>query len=313
MSLEKFTEIKRELASIIQKYIALAKQHENDKNYDMDLLEEKGIKEYSQRLSSLLNYDLSDIPFEAWKDFIIISDETHAVDFSKTKANIDFNIVDYQKNCNFKGCNIRNLDKIWLLNPNAFDEQTIQMNSKLFLSDDFSNGFKEKYYKNHLTITDLASLSSKQLEEIKQKCFIKHVFGSSGLYLMLETLGLDKAIELYNHSEEEFDAVIQTMDMQSDINYVNQNTPTFDEFLKKQKNIDVSEIKNACFDFLKEKISKEYDCHFNSINFPESFIRENPDIFLVNTNIQNELKKRYIYRKISLKAIFDYPKDFQNI
>lgn len=313
MSLEKFTEIKRELASIIQKYSARAEQHENDKNYDMDLLLEEFFNEYSQRLSSLLNYDLSDIPFDAWKDFIIYSDETHAVDFSKTKANIDFNIVDYPENCNFKGCNIRNLDKIWLLNPNDFDEQTIQMNSKLFLSDDFSNEFKEKYYKNHLTITDLASLSLEQLEEIKQKDFIKHVFGSSGLYLMLETLGLDKAIELYNHSKEEFDAVIQTMDMYRDINYVNQNTPTFDEFLKKQKNIDVSEIKNACFDFLKEKISKEYDCHFNSINFPESFIRENPDIFLVNANIPDEVKKRYFDRKLTLKDLFDYPKAFQNI
>ena len=313
MSLEKFTEIKRELASIIQKYSALAEQHENDKNYDMDLLEEKGIKEYSQRLSSLLNYDLSDIPFDAWKDFMIFSDETHAVDFSKTKANIDFNIVDYPGNCNFKGCNIRNLDKIYSFNPNDFDEQTIQMNSKLSLSDTFSNEFKEKYYKRNLTIADLASLSSKQLEEIKQKDFIKHVFDSSGLWLMLETLGLDKAIELYNHSEEEFDAVIQTMDMYYDINYVNKNTPTFDELLKKAKNIDVSEIKNACFDFLKEKITKEYYYHFNPIDFPESFIRENPDIFLVNVNIPDEVKKRYFGRKLILQDLFDYPKAFQNI
>lgn len=313
MSLEKFTEKKRELASIIQKYSALAEQHENDKNYDMDLLEEKGIKEYSQRLSSLLNYDLSDIPFDAWKDFMIFSDETHAVDFSKTKANIDFNIVDYPGNCNFKGCNIRNLDKIYSFNPNDFDEQTIQMNSKLSLSDTFSNEFKEKYYKRNLTIADLASLSLEQLEEIKQKDFIKHVYGSSGLWLMLETLGLDKAIELYNHSEEEFDAVIQTMDMYYDINYVNENTPTFDELLKKAKNIDVSEIKNACFDFLKEKITKEHYYHFNPIDFPESFIRENPDIFLVNVNIPDEVKKRYFGRKLILQDLFDYPKAFQNI
>ena len=313
MSLEKFTEIKKQLASIIQKYNALAEQHENDKNYDMDLLEKNFVEEYLKHQSSLLNYDLSDIPFEAWKDFIIGSDETHAVDFSKTKANIDFNIVDYPGNCNFKGCNIRNLDKIYSFNPNDFDGQTIQMNSKLSLSDTFSNEFKEKYYKRNLTIADLASLSLEQLEEIKQKEFIKHVFGSSGLTLMLETLGLDKAIELYNHSEEEFDAVIQTMDMYYDINYVNKNTPTFDELLKKAKNIDVSEIKNACFDFLKEKITKEYYYHFNPIDFPESFIRENPDIFLVNVNIPDEVKKRYFGRKLILQDLFDYPKAFQNI
>lgn len=315
MSLEKFTEIKRKLASIIQKYSALVEQHENDKNYDMDLLEKNFLEEYLKPQSSLLNYDLSDIPFEAWKDFIIASDETHAVDFSKTKANIDFNIVYYPGNCNFKGCNIRNLDKIYSFNPNDFDEQTIQMNSKLSLSDTFSNEFKEKFYKHTLTIANLASLSLEQLEEIKQKDFIKHVFGSSGLTVMLETLGLDKAIELYNHSEEEFDAVIQTMDMYRNINYSysNNNTPTFDEFLKKTKKIDVLEIKNACFDFLKEKISKEYDYYFNSINFPESFIRENPDIFLVNANVPDEVKKRYFDRKLTLKDLFDYPKAFQNI
>ncbi len=43
----------------------------------------------------LLSCDLSNIPFEAWKDFTILSDKEHYIDFSKTKANIDFSLVHY--------------------------------------------------------------------------------------------------------------------------------------------------------------------------------------------------------------------------
>ena len=38
--------------------------------------------------NSLLNYDLSDIPEDEWKDLKILSDRNHIVDLSKTRANI---------------------------------------------------------------------------------------------------------------------------------------------------------------------------------------------------------------------------------
>ena len=161
LTLEQFQQIRSQLSKLIQQYEDFYDTHKNDENYDDDLLEQRFTEQYLSIQNRLLNYDLSDIPFEAWQDFQIMSDETHAVDFSKTKANIDFDVVEYYGNGNFRGCNVRNLDKIqrWL-NPNDFDEQTIQINSSLFLTDAFSSEFKDKYYTSSLTIGDLASLSS---------------------------------------------------------------------------------------------------------------------------------------------------------
>ena len=310
MSLEQFQQIRDQLTQLYKQIEDNYEAHENDKNYDMDL----SIKEYLKLQSSLLNHDLSDIPFEAWKNFIIASDETHAVDFSKTKANIDFNIVEYYGNGNFKGCNVRNLDKIYSLSPNDFDEQTIQMNSKLFLNDAFSNEFKEKYYKHTLSIADLASLSSKQLEEIKQKDFIKHM--NYREYDVMETIGIDKIVQLYQYSPEKYDAVNDAvnkiMNVHRDKNAFGKDLPTYEEFLQQVKSADVSELKDICFDYARKQITNS-SMYINQNGYSEAFIRENSDIFLVNANIPDEVKQRYFHRYLTLQDLLDYPDVFGNI
>ena len=311
MSLEQFQQIRDQLTQLYKQIEDNYEAHENDKNYDMDLSQEETIEEYIRLQSSLLNYDLSDIPFEAWKDFIIFSDETHAVDFSKTKANIDFNIVEYYGNGNFKGCNIRNLDKIYSFNPNDFDEQTIQMNSKLSLSDTFSNEFKEKFYKHTLTIADLASLSSKQLEEIKQKDFRAHMD-----YYVMETIGIDKIVQLYQYSPEKYDAVNDAvnkiMNVHRDKNAFGKDLPTYEEFLQQVKSADVSELKDICFDYARKQITNS-STWINQNGYSETFIRENSDIFLVDANIPDEVKQRYFSRHLTLQDLLDYPDVFGNI
>lgn len=317
LTLEQFQQIKSQLSQLIQQYDDYYDTHKNDDNYDDELLEQRLAEQYLSIQNRLLNYDLSDIPFEAWQDFQIMSDETHVVDFSKTKANIDFGVVEYYGNGNFRGCNVRNLDKIqrWL-NPNDFDEQTIQKNSSLFLTDVFSNEFKDKYYTNSLTIGDLANLSSEQLEEIKQKDFKSHLNYNSYNGLMLETLGLDKVVQLYNHSQQEYEAVSQILNMRHTLGYSfgrkNSNVPTFEEFLEQIKNVDVAEMKNVCFDFAKQQIVNS-SSWIRQEDFPELFISENSDIFLVDANIPDEVKERYFRRYLKVQDLLDYPEVFQNI
>ena len=68
-------------------------------------------QEYYELQTKLLSYDLSDIPFIEWQGFNIYSDENHEVDFSKTHANIDFELINFSSSkglLNFTGCNIRN-------------------------------------------------------------------------------------------------------------------------------------------------------------------------------------------------------------
>ncbi len=314
MSLEQFLQIKSQLSQLFQQYVNFYDIHQNDENYSDDLLVQRLIEQYLPIQNRLLNYDLSDIPFEAWQGLEIMDDGIHAVDFSKTRANIDFALVEYNGTGNFKGCNIRNLYKIQrLLNHNEFDEQTIQMNKHLFLSDAFSSEFKEKYYRRSLKISDLASLSSEQLEEIKQKDFRKHLEHNDYNTLMLETLGLDKCTLLYNHSEQEYKAVSQILSMSNSLKFKEKiNVQIFEEFLEKLKKADILEIKKVCFDFAKQQIVNTTS-EFRQEDFPELFIIENGDIFLVDTDIPDEVKERYFERKLTIQDLLDYPEIFQKI
>lgn len=250
MSLEQFQQIKSQLSQLIKQSDDFYDAHKNDENFDYELFEERFTEPYLSIQNRLLNYDLSDIPFEAWQDFQIMSDETHAVDFSKTRANIDFDIVEYYGNGNFKGCNVRNLDKIqrWL-NPNEFDEQTIQMNFQLFLSDTFSSEFKEKYYSSSLTISDLASLSSEQLEEIKQKDFRAHLDYDSRYISesIIDNYDLGKFQELLQKHPDVFSHIQQEKEF-----YL------FVQFLEEGKDLDTAFTKAVKNYFLKYGMPDEF-------------------------------------------------------
>ena len=313
ITLEQFINIKEKIAQLLTQFQDYLDDHENDKDFNFDLSEKKFIEQAFLIESNLFNCDLSDIPFEAWQDFYIISDENHVADFSKTRANIDFNMVTYPGYVNFKGCNVRNLEMVGrTLKPKDFDEETIRANSSLFLSDSFSEKFKDKYYSNiQLKISDLVDLTPEQLQELEKKKPDLHLDHNLYFSFILKTLGLDKVVQLYNHSKEDYDAVSQVLEI---LNVLDSyfGTPRFEEFLEQIKNIDVSEMKNLCFDFLKNKISKE-TLGFFQINLPESFIRENPDIFLMNANIPEEVKQRCFSRKLKVQDLIDYLDVFSNI
>lgn len=313
ITLEQFINIKEKIAQLLTQFQDYLDDHENDKDFNFDLSEKKFIEQAFLIESNLFNCDLSDIPFEAWQDFYIISDENHVADFSKTRANIDFNMVTYPGYVNFKGCNVRNLEMVGrTLKPKDFDEETIRANSSLFLSDSFSEEFKDKYYSNiQLKISDLVDLTLEQLQELEKKKPDLHLDHNLYFSFILKTLGLDKVVQLYNHSKEDYDAVSQVLEI---LNVLDSyfGTPRFEEFLEQIKNIDVSEMKNLCFDFLKNKISKE-TLGFFQINLPESFIRENPDIFLMNANIPEEVKQRCFSRKLKVQDLIDYLDVFSNI
>lgn len=316
MSLEQFQQIRNQLTQLIKEYEDNYETHKDDENYDYSLEEQRLIDQYLEIQNRLLQYNLSDIPFEAWQGMEIMSDENHVVDFSKTRANIDFDLVDYSGNGNFKGCNVRNLEKLRRsLNPKDFDEETIKANSALFLTDIFSEEFKNKYYSGTLTISDLVTLSNQQLDEIKLKDLKSHMDYQEYNDLLMETLGIDKIVQLYNHSQEEYEAVSKIINMNNSIVFgfrENKDLPTFEEFLEQIKSVEISELKNACFDFARKQIINS-SLLIRQEDYPESFVRENAELFLVNTNIPDEVKQRYFSRNLKLQDLLDYPEVFGNI
>ena len=316
MNLEQFQMFKDQLAKLIQEVDNNYEAHKDDENYDSKEFEEMVYGHYLEIQNQLLEYDLSDIPFEAWEGITILSDETHPVDFSKTKANIDFSLIEYWGNGNFKGCNVRNIDKLKrYIDADSFDEETIKANPSLFLSNIFSDDFKEKYYRGILSISDLANLSKEQLDEIKQKDYQNHMDYKETTSELFHTIGIDKSIQLYNHSTDEYEAVNKILNRYSILHgysYSGIEQQSVEEFLEQLKNIDIKDIKQYCFDFARKQLLSN-SRWIEQKEYPELFIRENQDIFLVNANIPEEVKERFFNRGLKIQDLIDYPDVFNNI
>ena len=311
MTLEQFQQIKNQLAQLIKEINDTLEAHKGDESYNDSETIAMFLNLYFKIQNQLLEYDLSAIPFEAWQGFQIFSDETHRADFSKTHANIDFDLVGYVENVNFKGCNVRNLEKIYRLNSNDFDEETRKNNPALFLSDSFDEEFKKKYDQRSLTIEDLANLSLEQIEEITKKtAYRRHMKDSGDTNLIIDTLGLSKTLELYRYSKEEYEAIKDILNF--DVEHSNTGAVFLPlEFVQQLKTANVSELKRICFDYTKQKIINDQISYKGE--YPKLFIKENPDLFLENTNVPPEIKQRFFKKNLNVQDLLNYPEAFQSI
>ena len=68
LNIEQFRQIKNQLTQMIQ---------EGEQAYERgeDIDEEEFIRQYTSLQNQLLNYDLSDIPFEEWQGMLLFSEE----------------------------------------------------------------------------------------------------------------------------------------------------------------------------------------------------------------------------------------------
>lgn len=318
MSLSEFRGIRLEITELLRQADEEYELNKDNPDFNSDENEEKFINQYLALQNRLLSHDLSDIPFEEWKGMEILSDDTHIADFSKTRANIDFNLIDYYGHANFSGCNVRNLDKLGsFLNPKDFDEKTILENPKIFLSDLFSDEFKEKYYSGLITIEDLTNLSSSQLEELKDKNVEVHLDHFKLDSYIFKTFGMEKLIELYHYSQEEYNLLNQSLAFANTyyrhmINTKN-NTMSFDEYVEQLKNADISDVKKICYSYMRDKILNSWPQEIRLDLFPELFVKENPDIFLTDPSIPNELRTRYYKHKLTLDDVMQNIELFENM
>ena len=151
ISLSQFTQIKEQLAQIVDDLF-------NGNVSDEDAATLK----FLELQKTLESYDLSGIPFEAWEGLSIHAEE---LDLSKTRANIDFKIFDFEGSVNFKGCNLRNLSELRnkiltsryvTINLDGLPEEFIQANRDILLLDsNISEEVRERYYQKDLTLDDI--------------------------------------------------------------------------------------------------------------------------------------------------------------
>lgn len=299
LSVSKFDEIRNRISHTID---------EARKSFSSNLL-----TQILDLQDELLKYDLSDIPFEKWEGFQIISNNKHVADFSKTKANIDFDIVEYYGNGNFKGCNVRNLNKIRIgLDPSSFDAQTISDNQDIFLDSSFNPNFQRKFYNNSLTIGDLSSLSDEQLKKLEHTKYKFHIARDEYVSNMIDILGLDKTIKLFNYSYKEYEAVAKILNDSSSIYLADTTAPVHVEFLEKLQKTSPENIKNACFEFKKKQIEFSRN-RINISDCPQMFIDENKDLFLIDADIPADVKKRYFDKELSINDIINYSDAFGKV
>ena len=302
ISLEEFRNIKEQMTNLIEIY-------ENSQDMEEDVFYENYINLEKQ----LLSYDLSDISFREWEGMTIgTGDELDILDFSKTKANIDFSLIDYVGNANFKGCNVINLQEIGIrvLNPNDFDNKTIDENPELFLTSTYSKEFNEKYYNDELDIDDITSISEEQLTQlIRKDGLVSHM--EKGVFSphMIETIGFERLVQLYKYSKEEYEAIEKTFKIIPLYNFDS-------EILIKFKNCDISEIKNNGFDLLK----KYYLTKRHIITgpedieqFPKQFVEENKRLFLLDVDLPEDVRKRFLNRKMTIRDYVEHNNIFKDI
>ena len=310
LSLEEFKKIKQQLSNLISEYYDNYDTYIS--NYTFKELEEK----YYKIQEELLSYDLSDIAFEEWEGIEIHSDRNHIANFSKTHANIDFKLIDFDYNLNIilNGCNIRNSHVMKnRIDLTKFDEETIKNNSNLFLSDKFSLEFKNKYYDRKLVIEDLFDLSDEQLSELEEKDIASHVYLNKTHDIII-VLGLKRIIELYHYSKEDYEFVTSAASnfcLSYNIKSF-KNIDYFNELLQKIRKVNISELKKEFNLYLRNIIihSRE-SIHIKDLS--EAFIKENKDLLLIDSSVKDGLRSRYYTRKLSLYDVIENIDLFENI
>ena len=151
MTIERFREIKSRTAELVKFF--------EDENIPEDQ-EEEIEQEYERMLDEIHHSDLSDIPAEEYEGFYDLD-----FDFSDTKANLDFNIINESYRNSYspirlKGTNITNFNFDTIpYDEDSFEESFVQENLQHFwgLSDNPQKPaeVRKRYYTKQLTIEDI--------------------------------------------------------------------------------------------------------------------------------------------------------------
>ena len=193
-------------------------------------------------------------------------------------------------------------NKITLSEFNHYDEPTNEMMVKD--QEDFNDDFQIKFNNNMISMKDLDSLTSRQLEELKKKEISKHLKKKITSSILYQIIGIDKLLELYRYDENDF---VVIMDLMYTLKYYQKETILLQEFEKRLQCAEVFEIKDICYDFIKENVLTGKPIIVYCNNYPAKFLQENQVLFLQHDNLPNEVQDRYFKRHLTIKDYVEYP------
>ena len=312
LTVEEFNELVGKMNGMLNEAQKIADEREDDSTFSMEEFFEKFLQEYLKLRDELLSYDLSNVPFEGWKDGPELWAEVEEiVDFSNTHANIDFDILYAAGKGNYRGCNVKNLYRLRHIDDESFDKEVIEANPDLFLSDKFSYDFKRKYYNRNLTIGDITTLSSEELDEliIKDANF-ERFLDDELLNFFKHNIDLERIIELYSRYLDDYEYIRDLFSKSFIRNVTIRHTD--EEFYQKLNECDISEMKNLINMQVKD-ILIDFNYDIDLALLPDVFIKDNEDLLLISSAVSDELREKYYSRRITLKDIKDNIEIFMNV
>lgn len=283
LDLQIFRELKQEIVDMITRL-----QEADERGEDIPEEEvQKQLDRYKEIIDTLSQYDLSDIDFEEWRGMYLLVQDDIPIDFSKTKANLDFSIIGYESwkaTPNLKSCQIKNFDfERYEYSPDMFDEEFRKENEGRFLSPDIPEDVAERFFEGKITLTDI-----KNNPELANKVGERNIDWS--LRDIYKLIGREEFCKL-------------------DAEFMDKTSHSWREFLESNPNLRTAEeIMPVLYKTAREKIlgygndtDRMNRFYHSQDELGETFRQLNPDLFL-SDDVPEHIRDSYYHHSLSLRA-----------
>ncbi len=282
LDLQIFRALRQEIIDYINKF----REAEERGEYLSDEEGEQFQVRYKEIIEILSEHDLSDIDFEEWRGMALLADEDNPLDFSKTKANIDFSILEeydaYKTFPNFKSCQIKNFDfEKYDYSPEMFDEEFRKENEGRFLSENIPEEVSDRFYKGELTLTDIQN-NPELANKIEEKNL---AYGLRDIYKII--------------GREEF--------CKLDAQFVDTTRYSWTELLNSNPNLRIAEeimpvlyrsAREQIIGYSNEDVNRRF--YHRQDQLGDRFREENPDLFL-SEEVPERVRENYYEHYLSMR------------
>lgn len=320
ISLEEFQRLKSEFDEIYDLIIDESQDKSDMFFSDGSLYSEE---EAENRLNDinerLLNYDLSDISAEDFGRMIIF-----ATSFFKglkdTGANIDFSLFDEEIGFfelgDVRGCTLINPDFSKMsFSDKVVAEKTREEYKEYFLDrpDDIvdpKNEAIDRYYAREMTIDDVILLRE-ELSDGNKTLYISDRYKQ-----IIDKVGFDRLAELWSRESIYMESFI--LDRYDFLKYLDAVTEemTAENIINTWFAITRKEIEDAGIHRLTRSKSIPLGADIIDIDvslYGENFINQNPEFFVEDRSLPDEIKQKFYNGKLSFDEFFQYREEFEGI
>ena len=299
LDLQIFRELKQEIIDYMNK-VREAEEREEDLSDEEEEQffeeQEQFLTRYKEIIEILSEHDLSDIDFEEWRGMVLFADEDNTLDFSRTKANIDFSIIGeydaYKTFPNFKSCQIKNFDfEKYDYSPEMFDEEFRKENEGRFLSENIPEEVSDRFYKGELTLTDIQN-NPELANKIEEKNL---AYGLRDIYKII--------------GREEF--------CKLDAQFIDTTRYSWTELLNSNPNLRTAEeimpvlyrsAREQIIGYSNDDVNRRF--YHRQDQLGDRFREENPDLFL-SEEVPESVRENYYGHYLSMRVFSENLEHFE--